>query len=79
MITDEFCEKTRSVHAFIAVCDSARSEMVPTVVRRVVAQLMKYSNATPLRGAGWGNLHAPRPCAVAHGYKHISAMRFFQL
>ena len=82
MITDEFYkprEKTHSVYAFIAVCDSARElRNMSAVMRHVVALQMKQSNATPLRGVRRENLHASAPsppCAVAHGYKRISAMR----
>jgi len=74
MITDGFCkphEKTHSVYGFIAVCESARFETTPR-------------NHAPRRGAVKmqhryaafdGKTFIPQPCAVAHGYKRISAMR----
>jgi hypothetical protein len=64
--------KARSAYAFIAVCDSARtSGIIFPSLRRVAVR--HCGSAAPLRGARMQRLS--QPCAVAHGYKRISATR----
>ena len=82
--------KARSAYAFIAACESARKRNarndIPHAPRSgavnsitPVLFIIFNLNATPLRGVRkyHSHLNTSCPCALAHGYKRISATRFF--
>ena len=71
-------QQARSAYAFIAVCDSARNDVnifTRQAPRSGAANpAMTCSAATRRMAVGMSS----KPCAVAHGYKHVSATRLFK-
>ena len=68
-------EKARSAYAFIAVCDSSRMfERHPSRCAPRSGAAMEYNNTATRRSVE--SMLLLKPCAVAHGYKRMSATRF---